>query len=291
MPVDSQFLKNPKSCFLDLSYTSGNSPSKIEKILTKYFEGRGFEVKTGRMAPAGGKLDKGILGVIKSCGFGIVVYNELRHNISYEWGIMDALGIPVIPFKDANTHIDLDRDLSDKTGTIFVWYGGDSSEKDIIKELESSDSLKAAIENVERLLAEDISSEESEEAKTASKLMVESNIPLDKLAAREKKEEIKDIGRIIEALKNIKHLTVEGHFNKATAYYYAGKYEDSEEEFRNVIKLKPDYAEAHYNLGNLLKDLNRFDEAEKEFEIAKELFAKQGREEDVKRVDELLEKL
>jgi len=103
-------------------HASGDKPSKIESIITKYFEERGFEVKTGRMASAGEKTDKGVLGVIKSCGFGIVVYNELRHNISYEWGIMDALDLYVVPFKDANTHIDLDRDLSDKKGTTFVLY-------------------------------------------------------------------------------------------------------------------------------------------------------------------------
>jgi nucleoside 2-deoxyribosyltransferase len=102
IPSETQQLKNPKSYFLNLSYTSGESPSKIEQIISKYFGEMGFEVKTGRRARAGEKLDKGILQVIKSCGFGIVVYNELRHNISYEWGIMDALGIPVIPFKNAN---------------------------------------------------------------------------------------------------------------------------------------------------------------------------------------------
>jgi len=328
MPVDIQFLKNPKSCFLNLSYTSGNSPSKIEKIITDYFKERGFEVKTGRMAPAGEKFDKGILRVIKSCGFGIVVYNELRHNISYEWGIMDALGIPVIPFKNTNAHIDLDKDFSDKAGINLVLYAGESDAEDLIKELESSESLQAAIENVERLLSEQISSEETEEARAASKLMAESNIPLGELVVKIKKEDIKDINEIIEALNNIKHLTAEGHFNKAAAYYYAdyaGRYEDAEEELRNVIKLNPDYAKAHNSLGSVLYNLNRFDEAEeeyreairinpdyaeahanlgillsetarpeeakKELEIAKELFKKQGREEDVKVADKFLEKL
>ena len=268
MPATSQAPKNPKSCFLNLSYTSGNDPSKIEKIITDYFKGRGFEVMTGRMAPAGENLDKGILQVIKFCGFGIVVYNEMRHNISYEWGIMDALDIPVIPFKDANAHIDLDRGFSDKIGTKFVCYAGDSDKEDIIKELEKSESLHAATENVEKLVEEQISSEETEETRAASKLMVQSNIPLDKLVIGEKKEEIKDIDKIIDALNNIKHLTAAGHFNKATAYYYAGRYKDAEKELRHVIKLNPDYANAHYNLGSLLKNLNRFDEAEEEYREA-----------------------
>jgi len=87
------------------------------------------------MASAGVNTDKGILQVIKSCSFGIVVYNEFRHNISYEWGIMDALGMPVIPFKDKNAHIDIDNDFSDKKSNTFVHYSGDSDKNDIIKEL------------------------------------------------------------------------------------------------------------------------------------------------------------
>ena len=32
--------------------------------------------------------------------------------------------------------------------------------------------------------------------------------------------------------------------------------------YRQAIALKPDYAEAHYNLGNTLKELGRLEEAE-----------------------------
>jgi len=268
MPSDTQLPRNPKSYFLNLSYTSGESPSKIEQIISKHFKKGGFEVKTGRMARAGEKIDKGILRMIKSCGFGIVVYNELRHNISYEWGIMDGLGIPVILFKNTNTHIDLDRDISDKKGTTFVGYGGDSDEEKIIEELKKSESLQAAIENVEKLLVDQISPEKTEEARAASKLMVESNISLDELVIGEKKEDIKKMSEIIDALNNVKHLTAVGHFNKATVYYYAGRSEDSEEELRNAIRINPDFAGAHYNLGVLLNDLKRFGEAEDEWREA-----------------------
>ncbi|RZB28970.1 MAG: hypothetical protein AEth_01574 [Candidatus Argoarchaeum ethanivorans] len=265
MPSDIKLPRNPKSCFLNLSYTFGNSPGGIEQIISDYFKGRGFEIKTGRMAQAGEKLDKGILQVIKSCGFGIVVYNELRHNISYEWGIMDGLGIPAILFKNTNTHIDLDQDISDKKGTTFVGYAGESDKKEIIEELEKSKSLKAAIENVERLVGEQISPEKTEETIAVSKLIVESNIPLGELVIGENKESIKEMNEIIDAMDKVKHLTAVGRFNKANVYYYAGRYEDSEEELRNVIKLNPDYAEAHYNLGILFYNLKRFGEAEKEY--------------------------
>ncbi len=301
MPPESQNPRNLKSCFLNLSYTSGGTPSRIEQIITGYFEERGFKVKSGRMAPAGEQTDKGILRVIKSCGFGIVVYNEFRHNISYEWGLMDALGMPVIPFLRNDAHIDIDRDFSDKKATTFVVYFEDSEEEAIIKELENNESLKSAVENIERLIAEQISSEETVEANEASKLLIESNMPLGEFG-EETKVGIENINEIINSLNKIKNLTVEGHFNKATAYYYAKKYEDAEkelrvvlqinpddvvahsnlgvlledrgrhgaaeEEYREAIRADPDYVAAHYNLGNLLDDLKRHNEAEKEYREA-----------------------
>ncbi|MDY6864549.1 MAG: tetratricopeptide repeat protein, partial [Halobacteriota archaeon] len=57
------------------------------------------------------------------------------------------------------------------------------------------------------------------------------------------------------------------------------------------IRIDPDSAEAHGNLGVLLHNLKRYEEAKEEYEIAKSLFAKQGRDEDVKVVEEFLKDL
>ena len=38
--------------------------------------------------------------------------------------------------------------------------------------------------------------------------------------------------------------------------------------YRKAIVLKPDFAEAHYNLGNLLQELRRFEEAEASYRKA-----------------------
>jgi tetratricopeptide (TPR) repeat protein len=100
------------------------------------------------------------------------------------------------------------------------------------------------------------------------------------------------------------------------------RFEEAEKEYKEAIRVNPDFAEAHNNLGNLLKNLKRFEEAEKEYkeairinpelaeahgnlgllysqtgkskdakeelEIAKRLFEAQGREEDVKKAEGLL---
>ena len=265
MESRNKTITNPKSCFLNLSYTSGDTPSPIERIITNYFNGRGFEVKTGRMAPAGEKTDKGILQVIKSCSFGIVVYNEFRHNISYEWGIMDALDMPVIPFINKNAHINIEDEFSDKEGTNFIFYSGDSGEEGIIKELENSDSLKAAIENVEKRIGESISPEETEEVKEASRLLTLSNIPLSGISTDKKGIMVFDSANILDAFIEIKELTPVGHFFRANAYYYAGDFGNAEKEYKEAIKINPNLAEVHYNLGVLLERLKRHDEAEKEY--------------------------
>lgn len=263
MKKDERIIANPKSCFLNLSYTSGQTPSKIELIIKEYFEKRGFEVKTGRMIPAGEKTDPGILNLIKSCVFGIVVYNEPRHNISYEWGIMDGFGMYAIPFMNKNIHMDIDKDFSDKKGTSFIFYSGDSDEKDIITELENSRSLKAAMEKVEEITAKKISSEESEKVREAARLLTESNVPLGTTVKI--RREISDTSAVSASLSSLPKLTAEGHFYLANTYYNAGDLENAEEEYRKSIRMNPNYLEAYHNLIILLSDLGRDDEAEKEY--------------------------
>ena len=49
------------------------------------------------------------------------------------------------------------------------------------------------------------------------------------------------------------------------------KLDDAIAAYREAIRLKPDYAEAHYNLGCVLYDQEKFDEAEAEFAEARRL--------------------
>ncbi|MCD6308605.1 MAG: tetratricopeptide repeat protein, partial [Candidatus Latescibacteria bacterium] len=58
------------------------------------------------------------------------------------------------------------------------------------------------------------------------------------------------------------------YFNKAGQMFDQGRYAEAEKFLLKSIKLNPDYAMAHKNLGFVLTKLKRFDEAEKEWETA-----------------------
>jgi tetratricopeptide (TPR) repeat protein len=93
-----------------------------------------------------------------------------------------------------------------------------------------------------------------------------------------------------EAIR-IKPNLAEAHNNLGILLYDLKRYKESEREYREAIRIKPDLAEAHANLGILFSKTEKKEEAKKELRIAKELFEGDGREEDVKKMEELLKLL
>ena len=69
------------------------------------------------------------------------------------------------------------------------------------------------------------------------------------------------------------------------------RYDEAEKECRKAVKLDSDNADFHDSIGELFSKTKRSEEAKIEFEIAKSLFAKQKRDNDVKRVEEFLKYL
>jgi len=78
------------------------------------------------------------------------------------------------------------------------------------------------------------------------------------------------------------------HYNLGVLLKGLKRYDEAEEEYRKAMRADPDFAAVYYNLGFLFLVTERPEEAKKEFSIAKELFKSQGRVEDVKNVEELL---
>ncbi len=83
----------------------------------------------------------------------------------------------------------------------------------------------------------------------------------------------------------------EAHNNLGILLSDRGRKEDAEAEFREALRINPNDAEAHANLGILFSVTGKKEKAKKELEIAKRLFDEQGREADVKKVEELLNTL
>jgi tetratricopeptide (TPR) repeat protein len=54
----------------------------------------------------------------------------------------------------------------------------------------------------------------------------------------------------------------------AVMYEYVGRVDEAEKEYREVIRINPDFAKARSNLGNLLADLKKYKESEKEYREA-----------------------
>ena len=93
-----------------------------------------------------------------------------------------------------------------------------------------------------------------------------------------------------EAIRSNPNLA-EVHYNLGVLLEDLERYDEAEEEYKKAIKLNLNLAEAHANLGILFLIIERSEEAKKELKIAKELFEKEGREEDVKKAEELLKSL
>ena len=83
-----------------------------------------------------------------------------------------------------------------------------------------------------------------------------------------------DVERKIEELKQAIRINpddADAHANLGLAYFSLGVYEEAIEEFKQAIRINPDYINAHYNLGFAYNLSNDKDSALEQYEILKSL--------------------
>ena len=108
---------------------------------------------------------------------------------------------------------------------------------------------------------------------------------------------LSDLKRFEEAEKEYREAIrinpnhAEAHSNLGVMLDKLKRFEEAEKEYREAVKISPDDAEAHGNLGIFYSETKRSEEAKEELKIAKRLFEEEGREEDVKKAEELLKSL
>ena len=85
---------------------------------------------------------------------------------------------------------------------------------------------------------------------------------------------LKQTGKINEALIAMQRSIrlspqdAEAHSNLGVTLQELGKLDEAEQSLRQAIKIKPDFVEAHYNMGVIFQELGKLDEAEQSFRQA-----------------------
>ena len=76
---------------------------------------------------------------------------------------------------------------------------------------------------------------------------------------------LKDQGKRDEAIESyqralkIKPDHADAHYNMGNVLKDQGKRDEAIESYQRALRIKPDYAEAHNNMGNVLKDQGKLD--------------------------------
>jgi tetratricopeptide (TPR) repeat protein len=84
----------------------------------------------------------------------------------------------------------------------------------------------------------------------------------------EKKEFVDDNVKIIRKIIELNPELAVAHYNLGILLKEMGRKEDAEAEYREALRIDPDYAEAHYNLAILLGEMGRKEDAEAEYREA-----------------------
>jgi len=85
------------------------------------------------------------------------------------------------------------------------------------------------------------------------------------------------IGHYQKALE-IRPDFVEAHFNLGNVLADQGRFDEAIGRYQKALKIRPDFAEAYFNLGNASADQGRFDEAIGHYQKALDLATRQNKQ-------------
>lgn len=91
------------------------------------------------------------------------------------------------------------------------------------------------------------------------------NLGVEALRTRRTREALREFDQAIASDENL----AEAHMGRGLAHEHGfGKMAEAERDYRRALSLRPDYPEAHNNLGQLLARTGRLEEAIREFDLA-----------------------
>ncbi|ODS40701.1 hypothetical protein BEH94_08745 [Candidatus Altiarchaeales archaeon WOR_SM1_SCG] len=160
---------------------------------------------------------------------------------------------------------------------------------ELIKQIDLTEKLKESNLKEQQMFIQNVMDDES--------LYHKYGEIIEELAHNKSGDVLKELNRFEEAEKEYREaIRINPEFalarnNLGNLLQILERYEESEKELREAIKIHPDFALAHTNLGNLFSETGKTKEAKQELEIALKLFKEHGRKEDVKKCEELLKNL
>ncbi len=99
-------------CFLSYSSRESHVPSLLPCLWIAF--GDHFDLKlTPSALESGASQREQIVSLIKDAAFGVVVLDGLRPNVVWEYGLLEATGVPVILLKEKTAAVDIKGFLGD----------------------------------------------------------------------------------------------------------------------------------------------------------------------------------
>lgn len=246
---------------------------RIEEVLRKEFN---IEAKIleDAIKPQESNLQT-ISNLLKDCILGIVILDGLRPNVVWEYGVLYGLEKPIIVLKDRNAEINIKSLLDNTSNSKLEKYHISNPKLDIdkhfsnIKDLhyieydwkepkELEDVLIREIKKIEDKIVSEINRSMTPE--NIRNLDIETYNEFQKEFSKLAKDIVKFTRPTVESINELHNklttlakkrkinLPSEYYFSVGNIYFDLSEYEKAEKEFREAIKISPNYAEAHNRL-------------------------------------------